>query len=782
MSIMTTLSLFAFKTCLKFLPVLAPPRGNQHVLVIANPQGVRKCVPSTSGHSIDEPHTVILGYDCLRPPHIEMMLMKALGFPFEHNRASRDVFIEVQFENIEPHAMQLFTKDVKLPLELRALSYDVDSVLHFGERDYSKNGHRTIIFKDRSNAPVRQNRVGLSPIDLRKIEIVYGPECRKRDRQEKIELCQNYPGVARKKREVTEGNLRVNRDITPPPEGASEQINNSLKDLGIEDEVQDVVDQVYKVSSKALRNARAKYCNVTKPDLRVSEEKFNRNNSNPDILGIIETIADYARNMVDNAVANLTEFCRTSEDLNMYQRARARCPFYGARDCPVSYKSTKSGPVRYSTQHRPVYFQSTKNDGRPYRPQFARTGNETGNSTEGVGSRKKRHAEIPTKADDAEARRRDEEVTTVENQRRSDNDTNIPVTVPANNNNTKAGLRIATDIPEKKRIEYETEWPGNHRRFKAKKKVRSEKEWDDSNVSLEKREERETNIKQRERQIKQRERIIGRGKKTRHVQNRQKSRLLREQPEHPPEAHNTDGMTVHLSKANQEFYNERKWPDGVVRYILVEDPNYDLDDVRRRLAEVNSILEKKTCVKLEEITEDEAKEHEDYLVVDTSADFVTGRVGGRQNFGSLELYRGGQHRQHTAMVAMAMLGFYFELSRHDRDRYVRVHLRHVRPDKLHHFEKIRSDATFPLPYDYESATHPAWQFWRKVGKKGISTVATFKSKDPEGEIMKSLGQNEKLFSEMDIVKINSVYGVKCFQKNALRTGKNKKRRPAKRRE
>jgi hypothetical protein len=48
-------------------------------------------------------------------------------------------------------------------------------------------------------------------------------------------------------------------------------------------------------------------------------------------------------------------------------------------------------------------------------------------------------------------------------------------------------------------------------------------------------------------------------------------------------------------------------------------------------------------------------------------------------------------------------------------------------DKLHHFEKIRADATFALPYDYESATHPAWQFWRKLGKKGISTVATFKS-------------------------------------------------------
>ncbi|CAG5000073.1 unnamed protein product [Parnassius apollo] len=134
----------------------------------------------------------------------------------------------------------------------------------------------------------------------------------------------------------------------------------------------------------------------------------------------------------------------------------------------------------------------------------------------------------------------------------------------------------------------------------------------------------------------------------------------------------------------------------------------------------------------------------------------------KPNFGVVELFEGGQHRQHTAMMVMAMLGFYFEPSRHDRDRYVRVHPRHIRPDKLHHFEKLRPDATLPLPYDYRSATHPAWQFWRQLGRTGISAVATYKDQDPDGSIMKSLGHNSKLLSDLDIVKINSVYGVKCF--------------------
>lgn len=52
--------------------------------------------------------------------------------------------------------------------------------------------------------------------------------------------------------------------------------------------------------------------------------------------------------------------------------------------------------------------------------------------------------------------------------------------------------------------------------------------------------------------------------------------------------------------------------------------------MRRRLDEVNQILKRKTCVRLQEVTERQATAFEDYLVLDTSPDFITGRVGGRQ--------------------------------------------------------------------------------------------------------------------------------------------------------
>ncbi|KAM3955520.1 LOW QUALITY PROTEIN: uncharacterized protein ACR2FA_010557 [Aphomia sociella] len=808
--IMTTLSVFAFKSCLKFVPALVAPKGFQHVLLFENPTGIRKCILDTEGHSYDEPHKIVLGYECLRSPRIDMVIMRALGFPLEHNRASRDLYIDVQLENVEPGAVQLFMKDLKLPLEWRSLPYDVHSVMHFGERDYSKNGHKTIIFKDHN---VKQNRVGLTSLDVRKIELVYGPECRRRDRQEKIELCQNYPGVARKKREVENiRSLRVNPNITPPDtltafknesdekitEESNDKDDKTVKELGIEEELQRVVDQVYKVSSLALSNAKIKYCNTTKTELRTASDK-----NNPDILGIIEIVTNYAKNMVEHATTNMTQFCQASDSIESYQRAR--CSYYGGADrCPQSYRSTKSGPVRYSTQHRPVYAQSTKHDNRDIKISYINI--RSGNKSEEVDARRKREVED-----------KEDEMTEVKVE-------------TGEKNSSIHDLRMGTTISmHDKRRRFQ------EHRFKVKGKRDSGKEdWDSSTVSLENARDRKNKQKRknkyaREEQIdaedyredkqkhykqynednesennerkreeidnesegyteqsrrprkkvdKNRSEYIREERKQKRQKikeeseelanyNEQKSQLKRLIPKNSEVREDEKRIrTVEMTKKNREFYNERKWRDGIVRYIIKEDPEYDTADMRRRIDEVNSILKRKTCVRLQEITEEDSEKYQDYLVLDTSPDYVTGRVGGRR-FGCLELFRGGQHRQHAAMMVMAMLGFYFELARHDRDKYVRVHTRHVRPDKLHHFEKIREDATFALPYDYSSATHPAWQFWRKIGKTGISTVATFKQQDPDGSVMRSLGQNERLLSDLDLVKINSVYGTKCLRRAGI---------------
>ncbi|XP_063544893.1 uncharacterized protein LOC134753061 [Cydia strobilella] len=761
--IMTSLSLIAFKTCLKFAPVMVPPADHEHVLTFENPRGTRKCEIHLHGHSKDEPHIVTLGYDCLKAPWMDRIVLRALGLPFEHNRQSRDSFIDVQFENIEQHAIPLFTKDIALPAALRVLPYDVNSVMHFGDRDFSKNGHRTIIFKDRDT---KQKWDGPSELDLRKIEIIYGAECRQRDRQEKIELCHMYPGVPlvdRKKRSVdleTTRSLRVNPDITPPPEtNIPKEIQDTLTNLDIEADVQKIVEDVFKLSNKALINIRGKYCNASKDVLRSTGEPV-------DIHGIIQIVVDYAQNMVDHAVSNLTSFCAESDSIEKYQRQICR-------GCDKNYYSTKVFKPYPSTKHQPYIPQSTKHVGgfkkRPYDPQYYLRAQEEAKEKSQNDTKVEPHDRKKIQAlntalrverladtkDDSKISK-DGEVT----MKRSKREATEP------NRGKRKKKRPVVDAPEENHDDFEgkkSRKPKNNERERMKhKKQPMKKESEDKfEAYFDKDEESEEKSDE------------GNDKRKKKPLN-EEFRELNDEPsdEAPvgvesfvkkPKPVKRSPKTVTLSKENGEFYKQRKWPQGVVRYLINRtSTNFNVKDLRRRLGIVNAILSLETCVEIEEIRAGDTNKHEDYLVLDNSPDFVTGRVGGRQIFGTPELLAGGQHRQHTAMMVMAMLGFYFELARHDRDEYVKVHQRHIRADKLHHFEKIGADATLPLPYDYESATHPPWMYWRKLGKKGISTVATYKDKDPDGSIMRTLGQHKTLLSETDIIKINSVYGVKCM--------------------
>ncbi|VVC90758.1 unnamed protein product [Leptidea sinapis] len=668
LSILTSLSLLAFKTCLKINPVMSEPSG-RHVLVIENPNGVRKCVISKAGHSSEEPHRMTLGYDCLKSPQIDMMMMRALGFSFEHNRASRDIFVDVIFENIQPDAIDLFTKDKLLPRELINIRYDVDSVMHFGERDFSKNGHRTIIFKNRST---KQNRAGFSDSDLRKIEVVYGPECQKRDRQEKIELCRKYPNFRRKRDVSVESirSLRVNPEITAPPELPA-NISETIKNLDLTDEVNEIVQKVHMLTATALKNARVKYCNGTKDELRSSS---NATNVKPDVLGIVELVAAYTENVVENAIANMTEFCQTSETLETY--LRASCSFYDSNNgrCRQYFRSTKSGAVKHSTQHRPTYYYHTRHEGRTKNSNFlpigyrAREDNETlnerivSNITDIVNAnesvklgpqasfqeevdskilvRKKRPSENVTNNTNGDDRvsRRKRDTDEVKGKPTEDNAHNVTVKnnesqVPDNDNGMKIPvndnvqkdtnddelLENGSNDGDKAVLRMVTQINADKKRRFMRDRIRNIQNSRESTTEKynRKRKERERKQRYEEERFEDYEESASNGQSL-EIRKRDKGR-----------PHTIE--KVKLSKKNEEFYNERKWPEGIVRYVIKDSEKYDIEDIRTRLAEVNSILKEKTCASLEEITESETERFEDYLVLDNSPDYVTGRVGGRQS-------------------------------------------------------------------------------------------------------------------------------------------------------
>ncbi|KAF9416904.1 hypothetical protein HW555_005907 [Spodoptera exigua] len=240
------------------------------------------------------------------------------------------------------NAIELFTMDGVLPPVLRGLPYDINS-----------------------NPKMHQNRVGLTANDLRKIELVYGSECRTRDRQEKLEMCQSYPGLTRRKRDLKSNanrNLRVNRNITPPPsllansEEEKTQVENnttdaktddlhiSLNALGIANETEYIKEQVFRVSALALENARQKYCNATANLSNVIKPVLNpgrKKGSPTDILGVLEVVADYAQSLVDHAVKNLTTFCEKSKSIEEYQQL---CELSDKSRCPKSYRSRTAPP------------------------------------------------------------------------------------------------------------------------------------------------------------------------------------------------------------------------------------------------------------------------------------------------------------------------------------------------------------------------------------------------------------------------------------------------------
>ncbi|KPJ18384.1 hypothetical protein RR48_01537 [Papilio machaon] len=450
--------------------------------------------------------------------------------------------------------MELFAKNGKLPQELRPLQYDVNSVTHFGEREFSKNGHRTIIFKDNT---IRQNRNGLSDTDIRKIEIIYGPECQKRDRQEKIDQCQNYPGVARRKRDIDLSaigpSLRVNRDITAPPINITD-VKSSLDHLGIENEVKEILEKVYTVISLALKNARSKYCNKTN-DLR------SKTTETSDVLGMVELVTEYAKSIAGHAVENKTEFCEASNSIDQYHVAR--CNHFTGNQCKM-IKSTKFGNINYSTNHRPQYPFSTNlyRDLSKYEKSKFRNGNET---IEGIKNVRRKRALGTT-----EKMHLNKKDITMKETKTSTSTMNTTKTIRGQTKNvdtksTKTEKEIIKDSTADIRRRF-----GD---FRAKDK-----------------------------------------------------RKLQEKPEAKAAP-----KTVQLSKDNLEFYSERRWPNNVVPYYIKNSLKYyDLDKVRQRLNEVNHILKTETCVHIKEISEKDVGKYQDYLILDQSPDFVTGRVGGKQ--------------------------------------------------------------------------------------------------------------------------------------------------------
>lgn len=110
---------------------------------------------------------------CFRLATIMHEFIHALGFYHMQSTHDRDDYVEIKWDNITPGLEHNFEKYSSSVVSDYDITYDYNSVMHYGPTGFSINGEPTIVPK-RENANIGQ-RVGLSRKDIEKLNRMY--EC-----------------------------------------------------------------------------------------------------------------------------------------------------------------------------------------------------------------------------------------------------------------------------------------------------------------------------------------------------------------------------------------------------------------------------------------------------------------------------------------------------------------------------------------------------------------------------------------------------------------------------
>lgn len=154
---------FHLSTCVRFVPRILQ---TSYVSIVKG-EGCFSEVGRTGS-----PQTLSLGAGCINNGIIQHELLHALGFWHEQNRSDRDIYVEIHSDNIEDGRQLNFNKRETDNLNV---PYEYSSVMHYGSRDFSKNGRETIT-PIISTAAIGQ-RVGMTENDILKVNKLYS--CRK---------------------------------------------------------------------------------------------------------------------------------------------------------------------------------------------------------------------------------------------------------------------------------------------------------------------------------------------------------------------------------------------------------------------------------------------------------------------------------------------------------------------------------------------------------------------------------------------------------------------------
>uniref|UniRef100_A0A0N5AZI6 Metalloendopeptidase n=1 Tax=Syphacia muris TaxID=451379 RepID=A0A0N5AZI6_9BILA len=206
----------------------------------------------------------------------------------------------------------------------------------------------------------------------------------------------------------------------------------------------------------------------------------------------------------------------------------------------------------------------------------------------------------------------------------------------------------------------------------------------------------------------------------------------------------------HRVKRNGIKRPTKLWPHGRIPYTI--SSHYTRHE-RALLARAVKEYHDKTCIRFVPRTADE----KDYLFIG-KVDGCFSEVGKTSGVQILSLDNGCLEYATVIHEMMHVVGFYHEHERWDRDQYIDIIWQNIDKAALDQFGKVDLSKTsyYGQPYDYKSILHyDSLAF----SKNGYPTML------PKQRGYASTIGNAKDFSEIDLAKINRMYG--CPASNRL---------------
>ncbi|XP_006821240.1 protein SpAN-like [Saccoglossus kowalevskii] len=116
---------------------------------------------------------ISIGFTCEMFGTIVHEIGHAIGFWHEHSRLDRDNYVTIHFENIETGAEHNFQKYSSLAGDSYNVTYDVGSIMHYGDKYFSKNNLTTITAINPAEQSIMGQRDSLSEADIQLAKLIY---------------------------------------------------------------------------------------------------------------------------------------------------------------------------------------------------------------------------------------------------------------------------------------------------------------------------------------------------------------------------------------------------------------------------------------------------------------------------------------------------------------------------------------------------------------------------------------------------------------------------------